>query len=433
MSIPPEKWLQTKVSEFEENQDKSLILPKKHDGSNFEIVDLYDDQQYLQLVVLEKLHEFMNCEDLSKFTPLRLTLVGAGGTGKSVLLLTIRSCIRRMFNSNKVCKTAAPTGVAAFNAGGETLQHMTCRGIESNYEPGSMKTEQRKKLLARFETLLCLIIDERSMMSSSLLGCTAQIVSETIFEGTMADVLDLWGALPILIIAGDDYQLASMYQGAIQCLTRIDGNKMTEKGRQCFRECARTVFELLQSRRLADDNTDDREILSALRIGERIAEEQVDKLLSLHLDSIKNVHGADVVTEIEDKSIYLFWTNEKRIQHNIDHLVKMNGPENPTCIIKPKSVGMNKHGKAVNGHFQGDYPGFCLICDGCKVAVQGCNFNPIWGLHNGACGIVRERVFSKGTNPNDNGFPLHIVVEFPLYIGPAWDQDNPKVIFVVDC
>jgi hypothetical protein len=43
-------------------------------------------------------------------------------------------------------------------------------------------------------------------------------MSESIFYGTMSDLYDLWGGLPILIIAGDDYQLASMYHGAIECL-----------------------------------------------------------------------------------------------------------------------------------------------------------------------------------------------------------------------
>jgi hypothetical protein len=232
--IKPEDWLQLKVTEFEDKQDSYLILPKKGNGADYEILDLYEDQQYIALVVLDELHEFMTCRDLASFEPLQMTLVGQGGTGKSVLLQTIRSCIRRIFGTNKVAKTAAPTGVAAFNAGGETLQRMTGRGIESNYVPGSMKTAHRKKLLEKFDSLLCLIIDERSMMNSSLFGCTSQIISETIFDGTMGDLNDLWGGLPILIIAGDDYQLASMYQGAIECLLRFDGNSMTEKGRQCF-------------------------------------------------------------------------------------------------------------------------------------------------------------------------------------------------------
>jgi hypothetical protein len=235
--------------------------------------------------------------------------------------------------------------------------------------------------------------------------------------------------LPILIIAGDDYQLASMYQGALQCLTSIGGNKMTEKGRQCFRECARTVFELFRSRRIADDNADDKAILGALRIGEEITDDQVDKLLSLHLDAIKSKHGPEVVKEIEEKSVFLFWTNEKRIQHNIQKLIEMNGPDNPTSISKIVSAGGGKHGKPVNSHFKGDFPGFCLICDGCKVAVSGCNFNPIWGIHNGACGTVEERVYAPGTNPNKDNFTLYVVVDFRLYDGPAWDQDNPKVTF----
>jgi hypothetical protein len=48
------------------------------------------------------------------------------------------------------------------------------------------------------------------MMNSLLFGCTSQIISETIFDGAMGGLDDLWGGLPILIIAGDDYPLASM-------------------------------------------------------------------------------------------------------------------------------------------------------------------------------------------------------------------------------
>jgi hypothetical protein len=208
---------------------------------------------------------------------------------------------------------------------------------------------------------------------------------------------------------------------------------MTEKGRLCFRECAKTVFELFRSRRVSDDNELDKEILGALRVGEQISDAYVDKLLSLHLDAIKNQHGPEKVKEIEAKSVYLFWTNEKRIQHNIKNLVAMNGPNNPTSIIKPKSKG-GKNGKAVNKHFQGDFPGFCLLCDGCKVALQGRNFNPLWGLHNGACGTLVERIYALGTNPNNDNFPLYVVVDFPLYDGPTWDQDNPTVrITIMNC
>jgi hypothetical protein len=68
----------------------------------------------------------------------------------------------------------------------------------------------------------------------------------------MMECPDTFGGIPVVILAGDDYQLASRFQGAIESISRNDGGKMTEKGRQCFRECAQTVFELSTSRCVSD-------------------------------------------------------------------------------------------------------------------------------------------------------------------------------------
>ena len=53
----------------------------------------------------------------------------------------------------------------------------------------------------------------------------------------------------------------------------------------------------------------------------------------------------------------------------------------------------------------------------------------MWGLHNGACGIVREIVFQDGHSPNAGHQPSYVVVHFPLYVGPPWDEAFPKVLF----
>jgi hypothetical protein len=55
-------------------------------------------------------------EKISK--PLRMTVLGCAGSGKSVLINTLVGCIRKMFN-NSVFVTA-PTGAAAYNVGGQT-------------------------------------------------------------------------------------------------------------------------------------------------------------------------------------------------------------------------------------------------------------------------------------------------------------------------
>ena len=103
----------------------------------------------------------------------------------------------------------------------------------------------------------------------------------------------------------------------------------------------------------------------------------------------------------------------------------MNTDENPTAIIKPRGDGQ-KYGKSINAHFDSDAPPAALICIGAKVCFQGNNFYPLWGLHNGACGTVDEIVFDKGKNPNRGDHPRYVVVDFPQYMGPPWDTQNPK-------
>ena len=55
------------------------------------------------------------------FIPPRLTVRGAAGTGKSFIINTIVSYLRRMFDDNDVVHVLAPTGIAAFNVLGETI------------------------------------------------------------------------------------------------------------------------------------------------------------------------------------------------------------------------------------------------------------------------------------------------------------------------
>ena len=107
----------------------------------------------------------------------------------------------------------------------------------------------------------------------------------------------------------------------------------------------------------------------------------------------------------------------------------MNSVDNPTAIIRTKSSG-KKFGKGVNRHFQGETPKTCLICVGAVVSIQGYNFCPLWGLHNGACGTVREIIFAPGETPLSGHQPNYVVVHFPMYIGPPWDADNPKVNYM---
>jgi hypothetical protein len=54
-------------------------------------------------------------EKKDPYIPLRLTVRGASGTGKSYIINTLVSYLRRMFGDNDVVHVLAPTGIAAFN------------------------------------------------------------------------------------------------------------------------------------------------------------------------------------------------------------------------------------------------------------------------------------------------------------------------------
>ena len=113
--------------------------------------------------------------------------------------------------------------------------------------------------------------------------------------------------------------------------------------------------------------------------------------------------------------------------HNLKRLASVASATNPVAIIKVRGWNTTTT-KPDNRHFESQATNSALLCVNAKVALYNKNLCQLCGLHNGACGIVKEIVFSKDRTPNNGDLPLYAVVEFPLYCGPPWDTDNPKVI-----
>lgn len=330
-----------------------------------------------------------------------------------------------MFGLNDVVKVIAPTGAAAYNVRGETFHHLFNMTVQqSDYIPNTIGSTTRKKLVAKFKDMLALIIDERSLVPSRLLGNAASLMAETIHRGGHHSDQS-WGGLPILILAGDDYQLPGIGQGSFQALYGRGGSKMVQLGRSSLLECAQFVINLTGSKRVKKNETKTKDLLGRLRLGIP-TDEDIDKLMALHLDNIKAKHGKTKVTEIEEKALFLFFTNEKRRNLNMKKLHANSSRENPVAVLRSQSYGQTR-AKAFKSHFDGELPSTTFICNGAKVALSNRNFNPPWGLHNGACGTIAEIIFEENQNPNHGHLPKYVVVEFPLYCGPPWDVDNPKV------
>ena len=425
--MPPEAWLYHTVKKFEENFDKQLHTPKRDDRKPFKTESLYSDQEKIVGKVMDKLMEWLTCNNLAAFKPLRMTINGAGGSGKSVVINTIVSLMRKMFGINDVVRVVAPTGTAAFNVNGETFHHLLGNTVtRKQYTAYTMSKEKRMKLIKKFGTLLALIVDERSLINSKDLGTAEQQISETIFGGGFMSE-ESFGGLPIVLLVGDDYQLPGTNEGAFEALEKKGGSKMTQRGRSALLECASQVMDLGASKRMSDKKQKQKELVARLRIGTDILDEDVDKLLSLHMENSMEKHHPKVITDaIKKEAIYLYYTNEKRIRKNLKRLSETINPTNPAAMLRPQSKGPTG-GKGISKHFDNKMAETSMICIGAKVALDSRNFCPMFGLHSGACGTVIEIVFKKGENPNNGDLPLYVVVEFPHYCGPAWDKKNPKV------
>ena len=84
----------------------------------------------------------------------------------------------------------------------------------------------------------------------------------------------------------------------------------------------------------------------------------------------------------------------------------------------------------MTSHFLNESPkSTMLLCIGVTISLQGCNFQPLWGLHNGACGTMQEIIYDKEPNPNFGYQPNTPSSSFlsTKYIGPPWDVQNLKV------
>jgi ATP-dependent DNA helicase PIF1 len=127
--------------------------------------------------------------------PLRLTVRGAAGTGKSFIIKTIVSYMRRMFDDNDVVHVVAPTGMAAFNVLGKTLHRFA--GLDWRNMKKGMTNTTMEKLQKKLQNTVAIMMDERSMLSQIILGLVKQAVARSAHECGHSG--EDWGGIPVMI------------------------------------------------------------------------------------------------------------------------------------------------------------------------------------------------------------------------------------------
>ncbi len=87
-----------------------------------------------------------------------------GGTGKSFIINTNISIVRNMTQMNDTVKVGAPSEAAEYNVQGSTLHRLLRINVSRPEE--KVTGTALENLQERLKHLLCLLVDERSMLSS---------------------------------------------------------------------------------------------------------------------------------------------------------------------------------------------------------------------------------------------------------------------------
>ena len=200
-------WLFDKIAELESNRDdQALLIPRKNDGTRFELSELQGDQRQVGAYVLSRwycwIHEIEKEDvDVSSLKPLRMTVVGAAGTGKSVLINTLVTVLREMFETNDCVFVGAPTGSAAFKTFGETMHRLFAVPVRcsSSAEMKPLSAMNTGLLTKRYYRTIAGVCDERSLVSLSSLGYASHNFKQTAFGGVYNGE-DAFCGIPMFIL-----------------------------------------------------------------------------------------------------------------------------------------------------------------------------------------------------------------------------------------
>ena len=425
----------------------NLVIPKQKDGMPYSVDSLSSEQKQIVYGAVDTIVKFLNNDP--SYKPMRATVMGSGGTGKSFIVNTIIGMVRTLTSSNDTVQIAAPSGAAAYNVQGSTIHNLLGVGVTNPENPLSEGT--KKRLLDQLEHLLVLIIDERSMISSKVLAAAERNTRECIYGGQ--NTTELWGGLPVVLFFGDDYQLMPVAgDGAISGYAKrvleseqYVTDKMTRaqlfryRGDWLFTEIMTDqVFALTKNYRVQCKEF--MELLERVRKG-RANSDDADKMMKLHQVFYRADTNFKDEIENDEKTMWLFANNQDVREKNVQRLVKTSKQAKVpvarlNCCYDTNKTQNGRERCAIRSHFDDkSYMTNTDICVGARVALRKWNILPSAGLYNGSIGTVVEIVYKNNpVGPNDKEhyhLPDYVVVDFPhLQLPPhirPWDKNNPTV------
>ena len=106
--------------------------------------DLKDDQRKVAAYIIDAIKTYATLP--SEFAPIRMTVMEMAGSGKTVLVKTLITAIRKMFGFRRSALVSAPTGSTAYDSGGVTI-HKLCAMNPHNANNNQISAKEKEKLV----------------------------------------------------------------------------------------------------------------------------------------------------------------------------------------------------------------------------------------------------------------------------------------------
>jgi len=254
---------------------------------------------------LESILELLEEEDSQHF----IYLPGAAGTGKTTLIERVKDeCLLRKM-------VVAPTGVAALNIGGSTINSAFRIGFDTFPNIQESKDPRFKKLLKKLELL---IIDEISMVRAPMLDA----ISETLKVHRNSS--EPFGGIHVLA-CGDLFQLPPVVKDHEESAIFEKYDSVYFFSALSYKEVANpSFFELSSSFRQKDDE-EFYELLNNVRLGANLEE------------SIARINSACHNPEFDTESSLIITSRKYRAEQINEEM--LNLIEGPATAAKSREQG----------------------------------------------------------------------------------------------
>jgi len=301
--------------------------------------------------MLKKIEKILETRDV--------LLTGGGGVGKSYLS---EKLAKKAKKESKQVVVLGSTGVSAVNVNGQTIHSFFAFGISNSLEELNKHDKYNKNRLPEIKKILSkcdlLIIDEISMVSSSLLDMIQYRLRNGGFRGRV-------------LFVGDFFQLPPVFKKRNNSLLDSNGYAFESSAWEYLNPL---VVELTETKR-----TKDREFFKILN---KIRWAYVDKEVINYLQGLRNNNSI-----LDSGTTVLFARNAEADKMNLKKLQELEGKE---ILIKAKETLHVKtlHENKIN-NWKKSLPVPCDLTLKIGAKVLFCT-NKWQKYYNGERGIVRE-------------------------------------------